>query len=232
MSNADSSLRIVLADDHALVRGGLALMVKMVDEGVQIIEANDFGQTLECLAQDEPIDLLLLDLLMPGMNGAAGVRQICNNSPDVPVIVVSVEEDIAAIRQALEAGAMGYIPKTSSPQVTMGAIKLVLSGGVYIPPHVLRLTGSRRQAGEEQDVALEPVGAEECDAAFRLTSRQREVLELMARGKSNKAIASELGLTPGTVKMHTSRIFKSLDVENRTEAVAKYTKFRAIPEYS
>lgn len=227
---ADSSIfRIVVADDHALVRGGLVQLVKLVEENVEIIETNDFKQTLEYLAGGQPVDLLLLDLLMPGMSGMEGIKRICKDWPDVPVIVVSVREHIAAIRSALAAGAMGYIPKTSSPEVMMSAIKLVLSGGVYVPPHVLGSTSTR----EEQDLtADETFGSSQQQGYAQLTQRQLEVLDLMALGKPNKDIANELGLNIGTVKMHSSRIFKTLNVQNRTEAVAKYAQFKGNREYS
>lgn len=207
-------------------------MVKMFDKSVQIVETSNFAETLARLSGDEPIDLLLSDLLMPGMNGTAGIRQICNAWPDVPLIVISVKEDIAGIREALEAGAMGYIPKTSSPEVTMSAIKLVLSGGVYVPPHILRLTQSMRKREQKLDEDLEAGDEDARSGNPHLTPRQREVLELMARGKSNKGIASKLGLTPGTVKMHTSRIYRSLNVGNRAEAVAKYAEMKSAPKYS
>ena len=219
-------LRVVVADDHALVRGGLALLIKMVDENVEIIEANDFAQALQCLGQNEPVDLMLLDLLMPGMDGTRGIERICHDWPDVPVVVVSVNEDNRAIRQAISAGAMGYIPKTSSPGITMSAIKLVLSGGVYIPPHILYTTADGAGPDSGFDVTGRS-GAEEKALRFGLTRRQVEVLDLIALGRSNKAIAAELGLTTGTVKMHTSRIFKVLKVENRTEAVARFSALKA-----
>lgn len=223
MANENPVFRIVVADDHALVRGGLVQLVRLVEENVEIIEANDFNQTLELLAEGQAIDLLLLDLLMPGMNGMEGIKQICKDSPDVPVIVVSVRENIAAIRNALAAGAVGYIPKTSSPDVMMSAIKLVLSGGVYVPPHVLGLSAPIDETIEDQ-LAAENNELLPNKGYSKLTQRQQEVLDLMALGKSNKEIADALGLTTGTVKMHSSRIFKSLNVQNRTEAVAKFAK--------
>ncbi len=216
--NTPEPLRVMVADDHALVRGGLALMVKMVEEDAEILETNDYNQTLDALSAEDAVDLLLLDLLMPGMELTKGVKTICDTWPDLPVIVISVKEDTGTIREALQSGALGYIPKTSSPNVTTMAIRLVLSGGVYVPPHVLR--------GPSADDVVEPPAPVDDAAQFGLTRRQKDVLDLMAQGMSNKAIASELGLTPGTVKMHTSRLFRSLNVENRTEAVAKYTQMK------
>ena len=225
MSSISSKFWILVADDHALVRGGLAQLVKLVEENVEVVETNDYKQTLELLSQDQVVDLLLLDLLMPGMNGVEGISNICKKWPEIPVIVVSAKEDIGTIRSALAAGAMGYIPKTSSPEVMMSAIKLVISGGVYIPPHVLGAGTLSEDRLQEQNIAVSP--EENFKVGYgMLTERQLEVLDLMAFGKSNKEIANDLGLTTGTVKMHSSRIFKTLNVQNRTEAVMKYTQLK------
>ena len=232
MSEDPSIFRIMVADDHALVRGGLVQLVKLVEENVEIVEANDFKQTLEYLKEGIPVDLLLLDLLMPGMSGMEGIKKICKDWPEVPVIVVSAREHVAAIRSALAAGAMGYIPKTSSPDVMMSAIKLVLSGGVYVPPHVLGTSSSNDDPIQERAYAAESFGNSLEQGYAQLTPRQLEVLELMALGKPNRDIANDLGLNVGTVKMHSSRIFKTLNVQNRTEAVAMYAQFKRDKEFS
>ena len=212
------ALRIVIADDHALFRGGLSLLIKMMDEPVEILEANDLAQVDDLLEGETAVDLLLLDLMMPGMNGIRGVETIRRNWPDVPIVVVSVRDDIGAIREALQAGAVGYIPKTSSPEVTTNAIRFILSGGVYIPPEVL--VGGNSESGAAD--AGEPIPAPPSDAqSLGLTGRQLEVLSLLALGRSNRDIGAELGISAGTVKMHVSRIFKVLDVSNRTEAAAR-----------
>lgn len=222
-------LRIVLADDHALVRGGLVLLIKLMGEPIEILEANDLEQATGYLSEGPPVDLLLLDLLMPGMNGVEGVRRICQTWPDVPVVVVSVREDTEAIREALRAGAMGYIPKTSSPEVTTNALRFILAGGVYIPPHVLHLTDTRPEPSSGRDAGGTPEQLEKAEGGspFGLTERQLEVLRLMAQGRSNKDIAADLNISPGTVKMHVSRIFKVLNVENRTQAASKLAELKA-----
>ncbi len=232
MSVDSSIFRIVVADDHALVRGGLVQLVKLVQENVEIVETSGFKQTLDFLNEGNSVDLLLLDLLMPGMSGMEGIKQICKEWPDVPVIVVSVREHIAAIRSALAAGAMGYIPKTSSPEVMMSAIKLVLSGGVYVPPHILGTVSSSDDQALEQTYTAESFGSSLEKGYTQLTPRQLEVLDLMALGKPNRDIANDLGLNVGTVKMHSSRIFKTLNVQNRTEAVAMYSQLKRDKEYS
>ncbi|MEH6357698.1 MAG: response regulator transcription factor [Pseudomonadales bacterium] len=208
-------LRIVIADDHALVRGGIALLVEMASPGVEVLHANSFDQVLSTFSENDSIDLMLLDLKMPGMDPDSGIRTICRTWPEVPIIIVSVTEDVQTIRKALAAGAMGYVPKTSSPDVTISALKLVLAGGIYVPPHVLKQDIS--QLSNEPQL-------EESGTKSLLTRRQMEVLDLIVSGKSNKAIADEIGLTTSTVKMHVSGIFKKLGVGSRTEAIAKHAE--------
>ena len=217
----NSVLRILIADDHALFRGGLALLVQSVEENVEVLEANGLEDVVSILSNDNEIDLLLLDLTMPGMEGIQSVQEICNKWPEIPIIVVSVTEDLDVIRQVLSLGVMGYIPKTSTPDITNSAIKLVLSGGIYMPPHMLR-------SNPNDDAAIVSTSQQaEKPLHTGLTQRQLEVLELVAVGMSNKAIGKELGLAENTVKMHTSRLYKTLGVENRTEAVARLSKLKA-----
>jgi DNA-binding NarL/FixJ family response regulator len=222
MSTDNESLKILIADDHALVRGGLALLLQMLDSDVEIPQANTYEEIIELLSKNPDTDLVLVDLLMPGMEEFEGVRGIRKFAPDIPVIVVSVRETSKDIQDALDAGAVGYIPKTSTPEVTLGAIRLVLSGGLYLPPHILRRTAI--DAGR----AL-PLRAERLEAESGLTPRQYEVLALIAQGKSNRDIAAILGVSLGTVKVHVLRIFRELNVQNRTEAVMKATEIGTLP---
>ncbi len=219
-------LRIVIADDHALVRGGLGVLIKTLHPETVIMECNDFDKVARALSGPEPVDLLLIDLLMPGMRATESIQQICSNWPDVPVVVVSVKEDMQQIRQALRAGASGYIPKSSSPDVTINAIRLVLSGGIYIPPDALELRGAPERE-EELAVLAEPSARKSAsNSDFPLTPRQIDVLDLIAEGKSNIEIGETLGLTAGTVKMHLTRIYKALNAKSRTDALAKLGKLR------
>ena len=211
--------RVIIADDHALVRGGIAMLMRILDKDCKVIETNSYERTLAALSEHQDIDLVLLDLLMPGLNGIDDVIHICKTWPDVPIVLVTVEENNSVIQAALNAGVSGYIPKSSTPEVTMSAIRLVLSGGIYVPMSAIRspegasIVDDRRELGPPARPGAKP----------GLTKRQCEILELIALGKSNKAISEELGLTPGTVKAHLSRIFKALKVKNRTEAARKYS---------
>ncbi|MEM8843938.1 MAG: response regulator transcription factor [Pseudomonadota bacterium] len=217
--------RIIIADDHALVRGGLAQLIRLIDDNVEIIETNDLDETIRLLESSvQSVNLLMMDLVMPGMDDSNAISKISKKFPSIPIIVVSVRENISSIRNALSAGAMGYIPKSSSPEVMISALKLVLSGGVYVPPHIL--TENFSDNNEIQQFTLENNLSNNKSSLLSnyLTERQLEVLALMSEGKSNKDIADELGLTIGTIKMHSSRIFKALNVQNRTEAVTKFSK--------
>ena len=152
-NKAHKELRFLIADDHALVRGGLAMMIDMASPGSEIIQANSLDQVQHSLAEDDQVDLLLLDLMMPGMEGTLGIKSIRESWPDIPIIIVSVNEDIQSIRQSMSAGAAGYIPKTSTPNITVSAIKLVLDGGIYIPPHVLNLDDSNATNSTNENVS-------------------------------------------------------------------------------
>jgi DNA-binding NarL/FixJ family response regulator len=222
-------MRIVVADDHALVRGGVGILIKTLHPDTELVECNNYEKTLKVLDSSESVDLLLLDLLMPGMDLVKSVKHICTKWPDVPVIVISVREDMQTIREALRSGAMGYIPKSSSPDVTMNAIRLVLSGGIYVPPDALQLGSGYTTSDEELRDEMEK-SSEDRDDKHGLTDRQVEVMNLVSEGRSNKEIATELGLTPGTVKMHLSRIYKVLGVKSRTKAIAKFTKIKSIAQ--
>ena len=218
-------LKILIADDHALVRGGLGALIRMLLPDITILECNSFDHVTRTLRDENDVDLLLIDLMMPGMQSVESVQFLCNNWPDVPIVVVSVKEEMHLIRQALRAGATGYIPKSSSPDVTLNAIRLVLSGGIYIPPDALELRSFADDDPDRKPVS-KSVGHENGTAGAGLTPRQVNVLDLIAEGKSNQEIGEELGLTAGTIKMHLSRIYKTLGAKSRTDALAKYNRMR------
>lgn len=208
----DAPLRILLADDHALFRAGLRHLLTNFGDRLQIEEAYDYDNTAARLSELDDLDLLLLDLNMPGMRGISAVEELRALAPDVPIIVISVRETAEDVRKAIDAGAMGYIPKSSTPEVMMSALQLVLSGGIYLPPHLLQELPAAENGSDGSD-----------DQLARLTPRQRDVLRLLAQGQSNKQIADVLGLAPGTVKIHISRILRAFKVQNRTQAVIAAT---------
>jgi len=218
------TLRLLVVDDHPLFRVGLWHLLNQLADNIQIVEASNVEQAKAQLVDGSDFDIVLVDLLMPGMEGFENLREICQMVAQTPVVVVSVKERAEDVRGAIDAGAMGYIPKSSSPQVLVQALKLVLSGGVYLPPHLLGVAHSVSDAWTETREAVEPALN---GPLGRLTPRQRQVLSLLAEGKSNKEIASELGLAAGTVKIHVSSIFKALNVNNRTLAVIAANEMRS-----
>ena len=202
-----SNLRVLSVDDHAIFRAGLRHILRQLDENVEIVEANCLDQALGLAPQQhERFDLVLTDLMFDGLGGPIDLKALCEAYHDTTVVVMSVKDRASDVRNAIQLGASGYIPKSASADVMINALRLVLAGGVYLPPTLLDApSGAQRpHRGDQSEV---------------LTPRQKEVLALLAEGKSNKAIATELGLSPGTVKVHMTRIFKSLGVSNRTEAV-------------
>lgn len=192
-------------------------IIKLIDEEYETVEANSIDEIYGLLQTTPDVDLILLDLMMPGADGMSCLEKLRAEWPEVPVIVISAKEDTVTIRDALARGAMGFIPKSSAANVTSGAIQLVLSGGIYIPPALL---GQERAPSEAASGQWDAKRYSE----FGLTTRQVEVLNLICQGKSNSSIAEDLRLTEGAVKMHVSRIFKVLDVNNRTAAAARFNE--------
>ena len=203
-------MKILIADDHALFREGLRYVLAGVGDDVEILEAKDGAGALVLVAARPDLDLVLLDLAMPGMDGLAGLRALRARTPSVPVVILSASEETIDIRLALDGGAMGFIPKSSTSEVMLSALRLVLSGGVYLPPAILQRSRTGKGPVASAELTLESLG---------LTPRQHDVLRLLGQGKSNKEIARALVLAEGTVKLHVSAILKALDVGNRTQAV-------------
>ena len=211
----DKPMKILIADDHELFRDGLRHVLEQLDNGITIVEASDYVQALTVAEADSGIDIVLLDLAMPGMPWAEGLQALREKIPQtVPIIVLSASDDRRHVLQAVNLGAAGFIPKTSSSRVMLSALKLVLSGGVYLPPALLEQNSGGSGHG---DLGGMNYGSD--NAASFLTPRQREVLALLGQGKSNKEIARVLQLAEGTVKLHVTAILKALNVNNRTRAV-------------
>ncbi len=210
-------MKFLVADDHAVFRVGLLHLLLRLDPEAKVLEASDYGEALEIAAREEKIDLILVDLLMPGTDGFSGISSLRDRARAAPIIVVSARENSADVHAALDNGAMGYLPKSSSSDVMLNAIRLVLAGGMYLPPALLGHRGGDQSADRLESNFGHPRLSEQ--VARSLTRRQRDVMRLLALGRSNKAIAQELELAEGTVKVHVSAIFKALKVSNRTEAV-------------
>jgi len=207
--------RLVIADDHPLFRGALREAVTGLLEQVDIAEAGTFDELVELLERGGDADLVLLDLAMPGARGFSGLMYVRAQSPGVPVIVVSANDDPAAIRRCMEFGASGFIPKTLGVEAMRAAISHILNGGVWTPPDIDLATGSDAAA------------AELMARMATLTPQQVRVLMMLSEGLLNKQIAYQLGVSEATVKAHVSAILQKLGVESRTQAVIAAAKIEA-----
>ena len=207
--------RLVIADDHPLFRGALREAVTGLFKRVDIAEAGTLNEVAELLERGSDVDLVLLDLAMPGVRGFSGLMYLRAQYPGVPVIVVSANDDPAAIRRCMEFGASGFIPKTLGIEAMRGAISHILSGGVWTPPDVDLSTGS-----DAETAALMARMA-------TLTPQQVRVLMMLSEGLLNKQIAYQLGVSEATVKAHVSAILQKLGVESRTQAVIAAAKIEA-----
>ncbi len=203
-------MRVLVVDDHPLFREGLKVVLQDLAEETEIVTQAGAEEALAAARAVDDLDLVLLDLSMPGMNGFTAVQRFCREVPGVPVVIISAHEEPADVRRALSLGALGYIPKSTPPQVLLDALRLVLGGGVYVPPLFL-------DAGKTHDAPPAP-GAEPEPGDGELTEGQADVLVLLSQGKSNKLIARELDLSEKTVKSHVTALFRALGVVNRTQA--------------
>jgi DNA-binding NarL/FixJ family response regulator len=204
-------MKILVCDDHALFREGVALALRELDAGAKLLEAADAAEAVRIAQANADLDLVLLDLRMPGVDGWTGLARLQRGFPTLPVVILSASEDPADARRAIDAGAAGFVPKSTRGPVLRAALQLVLSGGVYLPPQLLgSVDASPAAAGSG--------AAQRRQRAEGLTERQVEVLRLMSRGLTNTEIGNVLGVALGTVKAHVTAIFETLDVSNRTEA--------------
>lgn len=215
------SVRILLIDDHDLFREGLKYLLPVLDDGVQYYEAGSMDIALQ-LDPEIAIDLVLLDFYMPGVNGLEALDRCRERFESASLVVVSGEEDPRIIRGAIERGAAGFIPKSSSREVLVSALRVVLGGGTWLPGHALQ------PAGQVQWQNTPPSASDE--AARQLSRRQFEVLMKAVQGKSNKTIGKELEISDHTVKAHLSVAFRTLGVQNRTEAVYAAAKLGFQPD--
>lgn len=199
--------RILIVEDHTLVREAVAQTLRHLDEGVECVEARCADEALAKLGDGGEWDLAVIDLMLPDMTGFSLLAVLAKRFPDVPAIVVSALDDGATVQRALKAGASGFVPKSSSGEEMLKAVRVVMEGGVYSPLAALPESGRRRGGGV-------PV-----QERFGLTAAQTRVMELLAQGKTNREIADLLGLSEGTIKVHMSAIFRALNVSNRAQAL-------------
>ena len=176
----------------------------------------------------DELDLALVDIAMPGTQGYQHVAKLRTQAPALPVIVLSGSEDVDLMRSLIDLGVLGFIPKAYSPDVMLSAIRLVLAGGIYIPP--LLLANAQAQGWQPAESPAPAGDSNRSIDGLRnlLTERQIDVMRLLSQGKPNKLIARDLGISEGTVKIHLAAIFRALNVRNRVEAVVASRKLQGL----
>lgn len=209
-------MTVLVADDHPLFREAIVDALRGMQHDVDVIESGSLSEAFDRIASSADIDLILLDLRMPGVSGVKGVRALRTRRPDVPIAVISALTDSVVIRECFDAGAAAYIPKSLPRAHFASAIQTVLDGGVYVPKDD-RVATSSDEDGEIDDSLL-------CRFEL-LTNQQRKVLELMAQGMPNKCIAYEIDVQMTTVKSHVSSLLQKLGVSSRTQAVIRFEKY-------
>lgn len=203
-------MQILLVDDHTLFREALLHVLKQLDNNVLVREAANCSEARQILQLQRNLDLVLLDIDLPGEDGLTALPGLREQAPTLPIVVLSGSENAQHVQNALERGAVGYIPKSCSGHEMVNALQLVLQGELFIPPRFL---------GKLSAVSDEPVINPPAMDSHGLTARQIEVLRLMAQGLPNKLIARKLNLAEGTVKLHVAAILRALNALNRTQAV-------------
>ena len=208
-------MKVLIVDDHELAREGLKIYVRTLAERVEVVEGQSLHEALAYLKdrprEDHP-DLILLDLLMPGMDGLRGLDAVRELNADVPLVVVSAVDDETKVASALRHDIQGYIPKGMTGSRLIDALRQVLAGEVYRPPQ-------SEMRSSVNDVQGGMTAGDRSGEVGRLTPREKQVLNLLVHGLSNKAIARQLDLREVTIKAHLGGVFRKLDVANRTQAV-------------
>ncbi|MDV7338284.1 response regulator transcription factor [Terasakiella sp. A23] len=216
-------MKVLLADDHSIVRTALKYVLSELSPDLKVVEArnnNDIQSALD--SNTDGFDLVMLDLRMPGMDGSGqAIAQVVQRVDPTPVCVFTVSEDPDEMRAVLAAGVRAYIPKTTDDALIATILKLVLSGGSYVPPVLGGMEGDDKLDGGASQVSASVATK---DMFPDLTRRQREVLALLAEGLSNQEIGERLDLNLSTVKSHVTAILRTLSVENRTQAVLKFQR--------
>ena len=225
-------MKVLIADDHRLIIEGVKIKLAELDPAVEAVVAMNIEELDRAVAEHaEHLDLALVDIAMPGTQGHQHIAKLRAQAPSLPVIVLSGSEDPELMRSLLDLGVLGFIPKAYSPDVMLSAIRLVLAGGVYIPP--LLLANAHAQGWHPADGSSSPSQGFDSPRSLDglrtlLTERQIDVMRLLSQGKPNKLIARDLGISEGTVKIHLAAIFRALNVRNRVEAVVASRKLQGL----
>ena len=212
-------MKILLVDDHVLIREAMRGVLRELDSSASILESQTGRQAEELIAQHSDVSMVLLDLRLPDRDGLEMLASLRASHPALAIVMLSAFSDPDNVRAALDAGAQGFITKTATRDVLLSALRLVLAGGVYVPPEILMRTPETTAPS----VSVIPDRPRPKPSELGLTERQLDVLALMMQGKSNKLICRQLSLAEPTIKNHVSAILKALNVNNRTEAVLAAT---------
>lgn len=212
-----SSYKFVIADDHPLFRGALKQALASFAENTGILEAGDFDSAKALIVANDDVDLVLLDLSMPGASGLSGLVSLRGVHPAVPMVVVSAHDDPETIRRALELGASGFISKSASMEEIRSGVETVLAGGISAP------------VGIELGVERDPEISDLIKRLQSLTPQQTRVLSMLGEGLLNKQIAYELDVSEATIKAHVSAVLQKLGVDSRTQAVILLSKIGSDP---
>ncbi len=208
-------MKMLVIDDHVLIREAVRGVLKELKRDAVILEASSSSQAMQIIADHTDIGFILLDLSLPDRDGFAVLAELRERYPAITIVVLSALQDRANVLKALDCGALGYIPKSAKREVMISALKLVFSGGIYIPPEILareELSASSPTPSVQERQKILP-------SDLGLTDRQLDVLALMMQGKNNKLICRMLDLAEPTVKNHVTAILRAFKVSNRTEAV-------------
>ena len=211
-------LKLLVVEDHALVREGLVRLLTQVDEEVVVSGKADFESALTLLDAEDDFDLILLDLALPGIDGFTGLDILRKRFPAIPVAVVSAFDDVPTVSRVMNLGASGFIPKAFSGEALLSAVREVLEGNIFRPGVSAGARLDSVAPIPPSKVSLQPV-------EIGLTDRQSQVLALMVRGMSNRDIAEQLELSEGTVKIHATAVFKTLGVTSRTQALVAVSRY-------
>lgn len=211
-------LKLLVVEDHALVREGLLGLLSQLENDTLVHGVGDFEAALSWLDAEDDVDLLLLDLAMPGIDGFAGLDILRKGFPALPVVVVSAFDDMPTVTRVMNLGASGFIPKAYSGEALLSAVREVLDGNIFMP-------GESNGARLDSVPPVPPSQVSIQPAEIGLTDRQSQVLALMVRGLSNRDIAEQLGLSEGTVKIHATAVFKTLGINSRTQALVTVSRY-------
>ena len=206
-------MKILVVDDHSLITDALSVLFLDLDPAAEVLTTRTAEGGMDLLEKNPDLDLVVLDLGMPGVSGTSLLESMVAHSPEMKILVLSGQQDPRNVMRVLQLGAAGFVPKSMATDNLVSAIRFVLSGGVYIPADLLEEVNRVAMIGTPE--RPREVGA----TRVELTERQEQVLHLLARGAPIKIICRELGLSEGTVKTHVTAIYRAFNASNRTEAL-------------